>query len=75
MMQIMTVAKIRKKSHYSDLHNKLHSNSIKDFDRGVLGFWGFGVLGFVWSLGVEVSPPLLDQDLCLVQAVKDFAVE
>ena len=41
------------------------------------GFWSRSAVAqfTVWSLGVVVYPPLLDQDLSLTEAVEDLAIE
>jgi hypothetical protein len=52
----------------------VHDRPVVDWDNG---FWGRRAViqGAMWSLGVVVSPPRLDQDLCFAQAVEDFAVQ
>ena len=52
----------------------VHGRSLVYWDDGLRG-WRAVTQSTVWSNGVVVPPPLLDDDLRLLQAVEDLPVE
>ncbi len=52
----------------------VHDRSLVHLDDGLWG-WRAVTQSTVWSNGVVVPPPLLDDDLRLLQAVEDLPVE
>ena len=52
----------------------VHDRPLVHLDDGFRGRWAVAQ-STVWSFGVVVFPPFLDQDLCFAHAVKDFAVQ
>ena len=52
----------------------VHDWPLIHLDDGFGGRWAV-IQSTVWSFCVVVFPPFFDQDLCLAQAVEDFAVQ
>ena len=52
----------------------MHDRSLVHLDDGLRG-WRAVAQSTVWSDGVAVPPPLLDDDLCLFEGVADFPIE
>ena len=52
----------------------VHGRSLVHLDDGLWG-WRAVTQSTVWSNGVVVPPPLLDDDLCLFEGVEDFPIQ